>query len=131
MLSSLLVLTGCANDPQVIEKAALQKKQEEIHIPQNKSLLYIVRPEKVAASGQHYIINIQGKSVAVMKTGTYFPYLIQSGKIDNISKKQAKYSKFWSCLGLYGRAEIITHNKSRSNLLYQCWSCLLWWSYTH
>ena len=103
---SLLVVTGCTNDPQVIEKTALQQKHEKIHIPPNKSLLYIVRPARIAASGQHYKININGKHIAVMETGTYFPYLIPSGTVDISAESKPSILNFGLALAFMAKPKL-------------------------
>ena len=71
-----------------------------------KEVIYFVRPAKVAASGQHYIINIQGKPVAVMETGTYFPYLVPSGKIDISAKSKPSILNFGLALAFMAEPEL-------------------------
>lgn len=78
----------------MIEKEALQQKQEKIHIPAKKSLVYIVRPYSYVASAQQYKININGKDAAVIKTGTFFPYLVPSGNVNISAETEASILNF-------------------------------------
>ena len=88
------LFNGCTNDPQVIEKESLQQKEEKIHIPAKKSLVYIVRPYSYVASAQQYKININGKDVEVIKTGTYFSYLVPSGNVNISAETEASILNF-------------------------------------
>jgi hypothetical protein len=64
------------------------------------ALLYLYRPSSMVGAGNHYIAAVNGKPVARLKSGSYFPLELRPGSVV-VSRRAA------SALGIWGPGTIV------------------------